>query len=93
MAPEIRLWNPQERVREKEEKKQNKKAPYNPFKADIFSFGIFLCEMVANTFNFEKKNLLGKLKGHKFEKVILECLKENPSARPNTKELLQFFKH
>lgn len=63
--------------------------PYNPFKADIFSLGILLCEIVANTPRLYCTQTLYKLKNHKLEAIILNCLKDNPNERPDTKDLLQ----
>lgn len=90
MAPEIRLWNPDELQKEIEQNKQKKLAtPYNPFKADIFSFGILLTAIISNSSNFYNTNSLNKLNDHKFEKVILDCLKD-PNERPNVLQLLEY---
>ena len=81
MAPEIKLWNPDKKVRESEERKQNKKAgPYNPFKADIYSLGVLFCEIVGN--NTSLKSNLDKLKGKtKLEAIIRNCLEQDPTKR------------
>ena len=65
--------------------------PYNPFKADIFSFGILLCEIVGNSARFYDTNTLHKLEDNEFEKVILDCLKENPNERPTIQQLQNYF--
>lgn len=91
MAPEIKLLNPNKLIQQIEENKFNSKgAPYNPLKADIFSFGILLCELVSNTPRLYHTNTLNKLRGHAFEKVILDCLQVDPDARPTTQKLPHF---
>lgn len=85
MSPEIKAWA-------NKEGQLRRPSPYDPFKADIFSFGILLCEIVANTAKLYRSETLHKLKDHKFEKVILDCLKNNPDERPNTEQLLQYFR-
>lgn len=84
MAPEIKLCDPIYLEKEKREA-----VPYDPFKADIYSFGILLYEIVANTSNLYR-NSLKKLNGHKFEQVILGCLKEAPNQRFDMKDLRSF---
>lgn len=61
-------------------------------KDDIFSFGILFYEIIANTprLSLADQKKLSELKGHDFEEVILNCLKEDPNQRPTIEKLLQF---
>lgn len=87
MAPEIRRLSPDK------EGKIKSKLSYDPFKADIFSFGILLCEIVANNYKLYNDKKLDKLNKNRFGKIILECLKEDPNERPRIDDLITYFEN
>lgn len=62
-------------------------SPYNPLKADIFSFGILVCYLVANNPKLHDLKKLETLQSHKLGNLILDCLKENPNERPTAETL------
>ena len=59
---------------------------YNPFKADIYSLGVVLCEIVGNDASL--KFNLDKLKGKtKLEEIIRNCLQQDATQRNDISEI------
>lgn len=87
MAPEIQEFAPKKK-REKKEPAAN----YDPFKADIYSFGVLLCEIASKNSRFDVTTDMDRIKGSPFEKIINKCLEKDPDARPSFNKLLQEIK-
>ena len=76
---------------------QNKKKDYNPFLADVYSFGLLSLKMINKSWGKKelKKGLLSMKEKFKDYEPILEILKrmleEDPIRRWNFKKILKFY--
>lgn len=68
-------------------KSRKEDIPFNPFQADVYSFGMVIFQLVGTPLHCDRKYL----EGNSFQHLIEVCLNEDPTKRPTTSQLLEMF--
>lgn len=61
--------------------------PFNPFAADIYSFGCLMSDIKFGNLKRKSEEELNEMKNDGLAQIILKCCQQNPSSRPTSKQV------